>query len=416
MAIDLRRGAVTDDASKPFDILSKFNFVKGLTGFSKYNDPTYLGFVLLFDFHNTIDQYGKFTSPLLDKSDTIGTAYNYLIRTKQPVRAAYLKAFIETLQTINTNMPWYWQAIEGGENMWKYKKMKDPYRGGEESKITISCLESIDLKMTMLMDLYRKAIYDQDYRRIVIPQNLLKFNVTVVIQEVRKFHSQLISPAAADALRKLAGVAPNAFVSNITDPNATYLEGNTPYLRFTLQYCEFIDDDSSTFMEGLNMMHGTADQAKQKVTIQYENITEPANLYQGFGTVYGGDILEQQTVLARKPSDSADVTVGSDSGSPTQFSNVVKQVTQRAAVNIINAGEEFVSGQTARLLLGNVYGLNPTNLSSALAQGSVLSLGPAVTQTLNSIQQVGSNPGQALGKAFDSTKTSLGDEALGSAF
>jgi hypothetical protein len=146
------------------------DFKKGLTSWSKYNDPTFLGFLLLFDWTSPHDPTGSYYlgggSPLLaggiDESvagsdpsswnPPKGTAMDYLKRTEEFTRMKYLNAFINTLKSINYYMPWYWQSIEGLEELWKWKHFEDPYRGGDDAMLKIACLESIDLKVTALMD------------------------------------------------------------------------------------------------------------------------------------------------------------------------------------------------------------------------------------------------------------------------
>ena len=84
-------------------------FSKGLlTGDGAYQDPTALGFQLLFDY---VDVPG---SPLLvDSEDTPGTALNYLKNIGDGKRMYYLKQFIKVLRMVNKDSPWYWQSIEG---------------------------------------------------------------------------------------------------------------------------------------------------------------------------------------------------------------------------------------------------------------------------------------------------------------
>ena len=57
----------------------------------------------------------------------------------------------------------------------------------EGLKDEIKTLESIDFKITGLMQLYNKAMYDLKYRRQVIPENLMQFDLYIYVTELRNF-------------------------------------------------------------------------------------------------------------------------------------------------------------------------------------------------------------------------------------
>ena len=92
------------------DFKSIKDFKKGSLTSYPYQDPTYLSFVILFDFFDAEN------SPLLSK-----TTENYLkkLADGNEYYAEKLEALInfkQALATINNAMPWYWQSLEGLEN------------------------------------------------------------------------------------------------------------------------------------------------------------------------------------------------------------------------------------------------------------------------------------------------------------
>ena len=85
-----------------FKNLKDFRKIK--TSKHPYQDPTYLSFVMLFDFNDSIH------SPLLSKS---GGANEYLNKMASAdsfydEKLESLLNFQKALKTINNEMPWYW--------------------------------------------------------------------------------------------------------------------------------------------------------------------------------------------------------------------------------------------------------------------------------------------------------------------
>lgn len=153
------------------------------------DDPTFLGFTLLFDFagsklfqdHDSVSDRGELIGPLQSQD----SAFGYLFANGERERMAMLKAFIDQLIYLNTYKPYFWQSIEGLDTIWS------DYNDFEKSPVdkyefTIKTLETIDLKIFGMMELYRKVCYDHTFRRMILPSNLQKFNVTIYINEIRK--------------------------------------------------------------------------------------------------------------------------------------------------------------------------------------------------------------------------------------
>lgn len=364
----------SDDGRFSWSRTPVYKFVKGQTNDS-IEDPTYLGFVLLFHFDNPIGiGDGAGTSPLLGAIEQEGSALNYLQRNKEFVRVEYLKQFIKLLQKINYELPWYWQSFEGGERFVKYNNFDDPYLGGEESKVTIECLEAMDLKMTALMDLYRNAVYDLEYRRVIIPSNLRKFAIDIHVQEVRKFHiSKLEELKSATNKINTAIKGPGSNTANTDEAK----NDNTPKLVFKLRYCEFLPDESNIPFASISAAHGDGNAfAKQKVVFSFENIAI-SNSYPNIGE--GLFIDSDKVNLA-----SNNIPTGKFDNSAKKFSKnpFLDKVINSTVEGSLAIAENAVTGQLSKLILGNVYGLNTGvatgTVQNALDTGSVFSLGPQI--------------------------------------
>ena len=227
---------------------------------NQYSDPTYLSFALMFDFTD-----GS-SSPLLSgtarafiKQNTDADGKEAPIQSHAEYSTGYgprLKAlddFILTLKKINQEMPWYWQSLSGIDAIQKYDPNK-PYRGGDESKLTIGTLESLDLTIAGLMHLYRTAVFDEERWSYILPCNLRKFRVWVYVTEVRpiKNLSKMSASLGFDknAAKDSIGVDGGAIKFNLKDafsPEAGVTNENDnisgskkrPFFMFELGSCEW---------------------------------------------------------------------------------------------------------------------------------------------------------------------------------
>lgn len=287
-----------------------------------YQDPTYLGFLLLFQYTDisTIEAgknvaHGGTTpySPLFDP----GGAEYYLknlaeisgedagAKFKRKLRA--LQNFKKALQKINKDMPWYWQTLGGLEKLQQINPL-EPYIGGDEAKIAIGCLESVNMAITGLMRLYREAVFDEDKWTYVIPPNLRKFSVTIYVTEIRDLKMQgsikeegsdssmsanSQPPKAGEILKqgfkKTFGKS-NTSKDNFANVNngdqypktkeatePTYSpdedlvgEKRKPYFAFHLSNCEFDITSGTTAFESLT--NAAPEMSSQLISFNYERL------------------------------------------------------------------------------------------------------------------------------------------------
>lgn len=104
----------------------------------------------------------------------------------ETTRDNMLLRFIKGFPKIFEEQQWRVQSIEGIENVFTTLfNMKDGYYGSGDEKISISCLEDVDLTMYNLFELYRESVYDSKYKRQIVPNNLLQFECTIEISDKR---------------------------------------------------------------------------------------------------------------------------------------------------------------------------------------------------------------------------------------
>lgn len=112
------------------------------------------------------------------------TAYNYLLVNDEVERAEMLKNFIILLSDINSSAPWYFQEIAGLDGALERKIFSDKEVKLEDKprQITIKCLQdAYDNRIGTLLDLYRAACFSYQNKKEIVPANLRKFNMGILV-------------------------------------------------------------------------------------------------------------------------------------------------------------------------------------------------------------------------------------------
>lgn len=96
--------------------------------------------------------------------------------------------FISGMKKMTIHYPYIIQGVTGLDTAYnKHYVIKDPYLGSGEDKITLTCLESLDLRVSSMFNRYFNAVYDRQYRRERVPVNLRRFNCSIYVHDVRNF-------------------------------------------------------------------------------------------------------------------------------------------------------------------------------------------------------------------------------------
>jgi hypothetical protein len=186
-------------------IASKYTLSK------RFDEPTYFSFRLLFgsdsdstyNYAGTRAIYDTMPHPLFNKNtdsqlssdntvillndQNTYSAIQYLIDANEPTRAEMMKEFIAKFNSLQNDFPYYFQSIDGLSSLLKI----DPTKGQRlpnDTKITITCLEGIDLRISYLLNLYRKIAWDDVYQRWVLPDMMRYFTLKIYLSEFRTFH------------------------------------------------------------------------------------------------------------------------------------------------------------------------------------------------------------------------------------
>lgn len=158
-------------------------FRKGLTGLTA--EPGWFYFKIIFHFDENHGLLGHIVSQINKDKDHIGNTAIQFLESRQNIfkqdnlkaRAVALRKFVKYLSYINSVCPWYFDKITGLDNI--VPQLND---FSKDKSISIGCMvDAVDLRLTSLMHLYQYACYDEIYMKEIIPENLRKFNMSIVI-------------------------------------------------------------------------------------------------------------------------------------------------------------------------------------------------------------------------------------------
>lgn len=368
----------SDEFGKRFVSAQKVSSGGG-NGVTYLDDPTYLGFTLLFDRTSALFNGALIGSPsppnstfnvdnipgplgdaiqflnengLTGAANTLAnnannmpnaseeSAVGYLTKIGETTRATYLRAFVQGLFEINSTRPYYWQTVEGLTEAWTaMSEINDPYTGveiGGKEGITIGCLEAIDLKISALFTLYKLAVYDMNYKRYILPRNLMNFDVTVFVSEIRKFKT------VKSFLRSIAASVLNE------DDTIKYVNQNVSQIGFKFTMCNWIPEACGKVFESVTNAGGNTF-ASTSIKWAYSNIQLDSQF-----SGYDSKLMSEKSQGA------------SQFGVKEAVAKFAKSVVGNAVEGAISAAERRAKSIGQSLLFGNVYGFSPALLATRL--------------------------------------------------
>lgn len=232
---------------------------------SEYDEPTYLGFRVEFKFDDVqigVD-YDRLPEGLLMDENKNYSAIKYLKNIGYKDRSDNLKVFRKMLLSIQNDFPFYIQSISNVSELIKVDVTKLPNRF-KDTKLEISFLEGIDLRIYSMFDLYKKSIFDEKYYRILLPDIMRYFTMYIYVYEIRNFNKPIKTKNGID--------------SNNSD-NEYFLKSFNEHIsviKFTLTQCEF-DLSSIKTNWSENLSNDTKDPADFKISIKVGRVKEVAS-------------------------------------------------------------------------------------------------------------------------------------------
>jgi len=368
-----------------------------------------------FQINGMLENYGAFDPQ--EQFAYMG-AQEYLFQ-RSTQRKDMLNAFRNGFLYINKNSPYYFQNISGLDQLLKsdiknvHKAAGKPQRMGT---LTIDCLESIDMRMFALSELYRKAIYDYKYQRSMLPENLRKFRMWLVITEIRNIQlsygiNDVLNPFSIPSVAKAANAldsfnSQTGFLDKISGLNQKSTntekappENNTlgtdelgPY-AFIYQFdqCEFDFDDSYPSYGTIDNKGGSAVTNKFKIhvgrvkdyKIQFNQLADIIGKNDNVKQMVINDTWGSLTTGYREydyvgTQGISDLVM--DENDPAEF---FKEMASNFITNTVADLKNIGVSKLENALLGNIYGLGGMNAGASLRSGF------SVANTFNDLKNNG---------------------------
>ena len=245
----------------------------GILNNYNHEDPTYPIFHIKFAFNPPEAKHpdyvtNRLLSDLKDEKSQVApeSAIKFLYNVGEPERAIMLRKFNLALKSISEETPWYFQGITGLDSLFKHAYPSERGESGlTDAVIDISTLDSIDFRITALKDLYRKAAYDRKYRRWVLPVNMRRFRMTIMVGDARQLaitedNYSINGKQALQALRDIdifnASNIGGKLLGKVRDGSLSFVkrlqwwDNHFSCLVFDCQDCEF---DMNSF-SGINSL------------------------------------------------------------------------------------------------------------------------------------------------------------------
>ena len=224
------------------------NFIKGVNISNKYDyeDPTYLGFKVMFNFND------KDKSPLFNENPSdSNSAINYLNNVNRQTESKLITRFKNVLYAVSTDYDYMLQSISGlgAINNW----IPGQNFRAKDLVLNFECLESIDQKMNYLMHCYLSGAYDWRYMRSLIPYNLQFFSMTIMVYEIRNFRTLVQTAATESVVAAETGNTRSIPSDSPVQSNASAkLAGNLPTQIYMFDYCTFDFNDSQKYLDTIS--------------------------------------------------------------------------------------------------------------------------------------------------------------------
>ena len=324
----------------------------------RFDEPTYFSFRLVFSYNNDENynfannqaSYDVMPHPLFYPAKVTGkntglggqianqenlviedfitySAIKYLQDANEPVRAAMLEEFIDKFRELENNYQYYFQAIDGVTEIIKI----DPTKGQRvlsDKKIIVTCLEGLDLRMSYLMNLYRKIVWDDVYQRWILPDMMRYFTLKIYLSEFRTFHIPKINGTA----NAYGTFEPAGNINREKTPLIlTILDDILPTWEITCEMCEFdISDINFDHLTNLTVNNDPI-QGALKFGIKVGNIKE-TQIYPVFKYRFLND--RRLNAVNRTKEEELNVVRGEENSNITNIYPATLQIAQNRDGNV----------------------------------------------------------------------------------
>lgn len=382
----------TASYGKVLNDLWRFRRLRDYSGspFDLFDNPVTQYFKIFFDFDQETDgllnTYRMFTAekgsgyPYTTGEDYYNssidyrnTAFLYLVLNNELERADMLRRFVQLLSDINADSPWYFSSIGGIDNLLTRGIFDKESKLDEDKKITITCLpDSVDQRIGTLLDLYKSIAYSYYSKRVVLPENLRKFNMSICIfsQPIKNIHDikyrTLMGDLPVSSEQSLIPRHANSD-SRIGIPRGGQ-RGFTSSKIIELKGCEFVFNSNKSGYNTVDNKEGFENEYTIEISVR-EAFEHRFN--EGMGIYIGDyiltDMLASQSDSTSKPLD----VIPSDIYSQSDLSRFASRMIGNAMGSVkapLSNAVTWLKGKA----MGNLSGFNLHNAYQNLTNLSTL--------------------------------------------
>ena len=233
---------------------------------SPYGEPGMFFYKVLFNFNTSYGLLGgliKESNGATNKD--INTAWQFLknnigsgrfskgYSNTLETKLGYLEKFGKLLNFISNECPWFFKDVEGLTEALRYNFDELVPQKNRSIKITFNP-DAVDMRVSTLIDLYKQACYDWVNFKEIIPENLRKFDMCIMLFNPPIARLNFDGDITTDDMQfpnnNPVSASYKQFSGNINDPNAM------SFKCIYLKNCEIVIDELNSFKETFNNESG----------------------------------------------------------------------------------------------------------------------------------------------------------------
>lgn len=378
-------------------IKDRNDFRKAGGDFNKFDTPGLKFFKLFFYFNNGDSEgiaNGMTSGGLLAPTWLLNTqpqnwhlynsAWSYLKMNCEDERAEMLEEFVTLLSNVSSESPWYFTELGGLDAVLERKQaMEKDFKIDETRyKISIKCLpDAFDDRIATLLELYRSISWSWIKKQSVLPANLRKFDMGILVYEVPN-----------EPFHKTGNVLEIPGLDNIVDTDTYSVMGSDPtseykssYKYFELHNCEFDYSSGKGNLGSISNVDGL--QPEYTIDIHFDDCFETR--YNEFSFRTMGDIIETDMYyLAEYKGSKPDALTEASLKKKSDFYN--QGMLANALNQVVGTGLNAVTSLAKKAILGNLFTFSLTKMvgqAKDLMQGDVWSTTRNVMEYVNDAKQ-----------------------------
>ncbi len=376
------------------DFINERNmWIKGIQ--SPLGEPGWFYFKIFFDFDTLDGLFGGILN-LPDPKYSRNSAAKYFLRnltsrTSGKILENHIFKFKDRLDAvikltkmlsyINTNAPWFFKSINGLADA----NVPIINNFSQEKAIEIVCNpDAIDMRLTTILDLYKYICYDDINNCEVLPENLRKFDMYVLLfsTPIKKFHTAFVTKNGKGTKYNYKTTLYDTSVgSSTTKFDKKKVDDVMGFKLFCFQNCEIDITSLGAMIPGSVTNEQPYQLGNNTIKINYDRVYTYVNndanqmMFGSTGFLYNSYSVFQQESADEYGANISNLNNFSALGS--RFNEIYKWKSDTNSINpsqpnynLVELSELVVHNNLADmtgLSLGNLYGDDFTK-SSALSQ------------------------------------------------